>query len=133
MRNHNTLLIPALILAGLAFAFCGDDDGANERLIGAECAVAADCDDNNDDTAPLDCLTEFSGGYCGDASCIATNDCPDGSACVDYEGTNYCFLTCRDKADCNKNRSADNEANCSSNYPPVDVTSKVCIPPSSGI
>ncbi|MDY0001959.1 MAG: hypothetical protein RBU30_11735 [Polyangia bacterium] len=133
MRSSSLLFVPLVTMAGLALAFCGDDDNANDRMIGAECSVPADCDDDNDDTLPLDCITAFAGGYCGDASCIATTDCPTGSACVDYEGTNYCFLTCKDKADCNKHRSAVNESNCSSNYPPVDVSSKVCIPPSSGL
>lgn len=133
MRINSLVLVPLVALAGLALAFCGDDDDANDRMIGAECSVLADCDDDDDETPPLDCILEFAGGYCGDASCIASTDCPDGSACVDYEGTNFCFLTCNDKADCNTHRSTANEANCSSNYPPIDVTAKVCIPPSSGL
>ncbi len=129
-----TVLAPMLVAGALgAFAACGDDD-ANDRLIGAECTTAADCDDNNDDTDPLACITDFAGGYCGDASCMASTDCPDGSMCANYEGSNYCFLTCTDKADCNKHRTVDNESNCSSNVDPVEGgTAKLCIPPSSGL
>ena len=49
------------------------------------------------------------------------------------EGTNYCFLVCNEKEDCNQNRSGENEANCSSNITRVGGGSeKACVPPSSG-
>lgn len=134
MRINSLYFIPLVTLVGLTFAFCKKSDDANDRMIGAECVTSADCDDGNDETAPLDCLTEFAGGYCGDASCLESNDCPKGSACVDYNQSTYCFLICRDKADCNTNRSTDNESNCSSNVSPVEGgNTKVCVPPSSGI
>lgn len=134
MKTKTLALLPLVVLFGLATAFCGDDDNANDRMIGAQCLTATDCDDHNDDTAPLECLTEFSGGYCGDASCIASTDCPDGSVCVGLDGSTYCFLVCNEKADCNQNRDLENEANCSSNVDPVEGGNiKVCVPPSSGI
>lgn len=128
MRTLALLTLPCLLLTAAA---CGDDD-AVDRRIGAECTGPADCDDCDDGTPPLECLTEFAGGYCGESDCVASTDCPEGSVCVDYEGTNYCFLTCTDKPDCNPHRTVDNESNCSANYPPVDVSSKVCVPPASG-
>lgn len=129
MRTLALLTLPCLVLATAA---CGDDDGAIDRRIGAECTVPADCDDGDDQTLPLECLTEFAGGYCGETDCVDSTDCPDGSVCVTYEGANYCFLTCVDKPDCNPHRSVDNESNCSSNVSAVDSSSKVCVPPSSG-
>jgi len=130
------IALPLFVVGSLAVAIsCGDDGNeADDRFIGAECTVAADCDDDNDDTEPLDCLTEFSGGYCGDASCLGDVDCPDGAVCVESDTTNYCFLTCVDKVDCNNHRTGDNEANCSANQVIIDGTStKVCVPPSSGL
>lgn len=129
-------LLPLFVAGTLAVGVaCGDDDNAaNDRFIGAECSVIADCDDDNEDTEPLDCLLEFAGGYCGDASCLGDVDCPDGSVCVEDVATNYCFLTCVNKSDCNDHRTVDNEANCSSNVVILDGTNtKVCVPPSSGI
>ena len=130
MRTTLLLTVPCLMLFAVA---CGDDSDAVDHLIGAECTVAADCDDDDDATQPLVCLTEFGGGYCGDTGCVDSTDCLDGSVCVTYEGANYCFLTCVDKPDCNPHRSLDNESNCSANVPAVDSSSKVCVPPSSGI
>ena len=135
MTKHLLVGLLASALCAAFFIQCGDDgNDAVDRMIGAECAVPADCDDDDDDTLPLDCLTEFAGGYCGDASCIDSGDCPDGSSCVDYLSTTYCFLNCTDKADCNPHRSTTNEANCSSSVKTVeDNNQKVCVPPSSGI
>lgn len=137
MTNRLMMMLLALAIGGFgamgALTACGDDDTANDRMIGAECSSPSDCDDGDDNTAPLLCLTEYKGGYCGDASCIASSDCPDGSMCASYEGANYCFLTCTDKAECNKHRTVDNESNCSASVAPVDGSSKLCIPPSSGL
>lgn len=134
--NHRIVLTAICITSALALlsAGCGDDGvEADNQRIGAMCTVLDDCDDNNDDTEPLDCLTEFGGGYCGRAGCAASTDCPEGSVCVDYEGAFYCFRVCLDKADCNTNRDLANEANCSSNVNAVDTADKVCVPPSSGL
>ena len=61
------------------------------------------------------CLTQFKGGYCGVAGCTSDEECPPGSACVTHDdGMNYCFLICNVKADCNRSRAVDVEANCSS-------------------
>lgn len=138
---------PLIILVVAAFALgmaCGDDDEneADEAGVGAECANADDCkqfcadedeDGECDDPAEeVQCLN-FKGGYCGIPNCMADDECPSGSGCVAHtDGNNYCFRFCVDKSDCNANRSADNEANCSSNvdYVSGDKGSKACVPPS---
>lgn len=131
-RIFLTCLLASLVL-GLLIPACGDDD-ANDWLIGAECATTADCDDGNDDTPELFCLTEFGGGYCGLEGCETDMDCPEGSLCADLEGTHYCFLVCTDKAQCNENRTAEHESNCSSSVDPIaGGDEKLCIPPSSGL
>ena len=127
LRNPFVL---AVLCCGLAFPACNDDNEAIDANIGAECAIPDDCDDDDDETPPLECLTEFSGGYCGAEGCVDSDDCPNGSACVDYLGTPYCFLICIDKPDCNPHRSVANESNCSSNVNAVDGDWKVCVPPS---
>jgi hypothetical protein len=131
--------IDIFLLLGAATALMGaaacdrDTNEANDQLIGGQCAVAADCDDENEETPPLDCIPDFKGGYCGREGCAHDMDCPEGSICVDYEGSTYCFLVCLDKVECNYNRSYENESNCSSNVNPVDGgNDKVCVPPSSG-
>jgi len=123
-------LVFLVAILGMLFVGCGEDD-ANDQLIGGECATAADCDDGNDDTPALDCILDFKGGYCGRAGCQNSTDCPEGSLCADLEGSFYCFLACTDKAQCNQNRTADNESNCSSSVDPVEGgEQKLCIPPS---
>ncbi|MFH2006320.1 MAG: hypothetical protein ABI333_07030 [bacterium] len=136
MRKHCVLssFCVAAILAAVAMNGCGDDGNeADAQLIGAQCTAVADCDDDDDSTDPLECLTEFGGGYCGREGCTASSDCPEGSVCVGYAGGFYCFRVCIDKPDCNANRDAINESNCSSNVSSVDTDDKVCVPPSSGI
>lgn len=108
-----------LLLGGAA---CGD---ANDEKIGGECTDNAACENEE-----LTCLTAFKGGYCGASGCTASSQCPEGSACVGLNGTNYCFLICVDKAECNENRTVLNESNCSSNVDVIDSTMKVCVPPS---
>ena len=48
--------------------------------------------------------------------------------------TNYCFLICSDKVQCNPHRSVDNESSCTSSLTFVDDAAgrKVCRPPLSG-
>jgi hypothetical protein len=122
------MVLAVSLIAGTA---CGGDD-ANDQLIGAVCAVANDCDDDNDDTDPLECITTFKGGYCGKTGCAASSDCPEGSLCVTYEQANYCFLVCTDKSQCNQNRPVESESNCSSNVDPIEGgEEKVCVPPSA--
>lgn len=125
---------------GLAVASCGDDDGGNEADrfgVGAECSSDDDCyQAENDDEISQSCLRQFKGGYCGVEDCTSDDDCPQGSACVthDDDGRNYCFRVCKDKIECNRNRTVDNESNCSSNITLADGAkgSKACVPPSSG-
>lgn len=108
----------------LVVAGCGND--ADKERIGAECSMSGQCENEK-----LTCLTQFRGGYCGASGCMADADCPEGSICVALSGTNYCFRTCEDKAECNRHRSAVNEANCSSNITRVGGGSqKACVPPS---
>ena len=62
----------------------------------------------------------------------ATSDCTTaGSACVTENQTNYCFLVCASKTDCNLHREPENEASCTSSVTFVDGTMnrKVCTPP----
>ncbi len=136
MRIMSKLKVQALsVLLGsivtLPLACGGDDDGATEA---DRIGVAAECDESADCREGQDCLTQFRGGYCGLADCASDEDCPQGSACVAHDdGQNYCFRICLDKADCNRNRSLDNAANCSANITFVDGQTdiKACVPPSS--
>jgi hypothetical protein len=127
MILHRILLSFTFILGGaLGAAACGDETEAQRLGVGAECTTNDDCAA----TAPA-CLP-FKGGYCGVDDCTADADCPSGSACVTHtDGVNYCFLICDAKADCNVDRTTDNEANCASNVTWVeDKAEKACVPPS---
>lgn len=89
------------------------------------------CEEDKDCPEKQVCLAEFRGGYCGVKDCIVDADCPEGTFCVDNGGTNYCFLACTDKDQCNEFRSVEEESNCSSNIVSVDSnSSKACVPPS---
>jgi hypothetical protein len=104
-------------------ASCGNDEACTN--------ASSKCLDST--TATLSCLTNFKGGYCGRKSCTGNKDCASGSACVAHtDGSNYCFLTCSDKSQCNTKRSKDVEANCSSSVTFIDAntSTKACIPPS---
>ena len=108
---------------------CGGDDEDNEadKLgVGAACGSKADCDEfpsGETGEAELQCLPQFGGGYCGLADCTSNEDCPEASLCVAHDdGRNYCFRSCLDKAECNQNRPADQESNCSANITYVDQT-----------
>jgi len=126
-----------LLLFG-AVAGCGDDGGteADHLGVGAECTASEGCDVV--DEIELECLTEFKGGYCGLKGCTADTGemgCPEGSACVTNDnGTNYCYRLCKEKSDCNQNRSVENEANCvgsgTINFVEDDTNRKACEPPS---
>ena len=126
-----------LVLLGLFFAIaggCSDDNSDNmseavRHGVGAECAVDNDCL-----TEGAACLAQFKGGYCGLSQCTADDQCPAGSVCVAHEGTNYCFLTCLEKVDCNVGRSVANESNCVSNITFVNSANKgkACVPPNGG-
>jgi hypothetical protein len=112
-----------LILSALS---CGGGTEADRQGVGAQCTKADDC------LTGQQCLP-FKGGYCGVQGCTADKDCPSGSACVHHtDGINYCFRTCIDKVDCNRNRSLENESNCSSSVTFVETgkTVKACVPPS---
>ena len=106
-----------------------DDDGseADRQGIGAACVTSKDCADKGQT-----CLG-FKGGYCGVADCVDNTACPTGSACVKHDdGKNYCFRVCVEKIDCNANRPAESESNCSSKAALVSggKEAKVCVPPS---
>ena len=78
-------------------------------------------------------MTQFRGGYCGKVGCTDNLDCPEASACMAHDdGKNYCFRVCKDKVECNENRSVELESNCSSNITFVDkeIEGKACVPPS---
>jgi hypothetical protein len=99
---------------------------ADQAGIGAQCTQTSECINTD-----LTCLTQFKGGYCGASGCQKHADCPEGSICVTHEGANYCFRTCTDKIECNRNRSLENESNCSSSITPAESSSsKACVPPS---
>jgi hypothetical protein len=118
-----------LSLALLLAIGCSDESDSDRLGIGAECTATEECDEDTNQS----CLMAFKGGYCGIQACTGEDDCPEDSACVAHtDGTNYCFRTCLDKSECNANRSADNESNCSSNITFVEDVGnlKACVPPS---
>ncbi|MFH1436938.1 MAG: hypothetical protein ABIJ56_14615 [Pseudomonadota bacterium] len=124
-----------LCIAVLAWSAACDNGGggseAGDQLIGAECTGVENCDDDDPDTPALECVTGFKGGYCGRAGCTASLECPEGSLCAVVDGSNYCFLVCTEKFQCNEHRTLENESNCSSNIDPVEGgEEKLCIPPS---
>jgi hypothetical protein len=131
----------ALFAAGI-LAGCGDGDGggteADRAGVAAECTQTTDCATYSlVDGGPkqLECLPDFKGGYCGIEGCTETAECPGGAICVKHtDNAKYCFRRCADKLECNANRTADNEANCSSSFDWAleadDDGSKACIPPS---
>ncbi|MCB9653524.1 MAG: hypothetical protein H6729_05250 [Deltaproteobacteria bacterium] len=122
MRRAGIWMVTLLGLFG-----CSSD--ADRLGVGAECTKTEDCAETD---PPLQCLTSFKGGYCGLTGCTSNADCPDPSICVTHsDGSNYCFRSCQDKSECNANRSAEQEANCSSNITRVDGgNQKACVPPS---
>jgi hypothetical protein len=131
-RTIPALLCLALTITSLTFVACSDENESDQLGVGAQCASTEDC--KNDDAPELTCLTNFKGGYCGIASCTKDADCPDASACVAHDdGKNYCFRLCSAKADCNANRDASSESNCSSSITFVEgkTSSKACVPPSA--
>ncbi len=122
--------IAFLAVLAASVASCSDDDGGTEadRLgVGAACTSAKECAEDQD------CLLVFKGGYCGVSGCTKGAECPAGSACVAHDdGQQYCFRTCTAKTECNANRGADEESNCSSSVTFVDSpgAQKACVPPS---
>jgi hypothetical protein len=122
-----------LLLSGIAG--CGDNTTEADRIgVGAQCTDSARCPAEME--IELECLTQFKGGYCGLEGCEGDIDCPEGAACVIHDdGMNYCFRICRDKPECNYNRSLENESNCSANIDFADEPQnrKACVPPSSGL
>jgi hypothetical protein len=135
------LLLAAALAFSVACAGCGGGTDADAVGVGAECTLSDECPEvtfaNDAGSVALACLTQFAGGYCGLTPCASTLDCPDGSICVTHtDAINYCFRACANKPECNRRRSPENEANCSSNFtwafPGEDDGRKACIPPSSG-
>jgi hypothetical protein len=119
----------AFVSAMMFVLACGDDGTEADRLgVGAQCAGNDQCDAETNQV----CLP-FKGGYCGIMGCAHDIDCPEASACIRHtDQINYCFRICTDKPECNANRDAVNEANCSSNIDFVDgaMGRKACVPPS---
>jgi hypothetical protein len=123
MRRLTAVRVLGLV-AGLGLS-CGGGSEADRKGVGAECMRPEDC-------LPGQRCLAFKGGYCGIQGCQGDKDCPGGSACVTHaDSTNYCFRICLEKTECNRNRSVENEANCSSNVTFVDSGNgyKACIPP----
>lgn len=134
-----------LIAAAVFFIGCGDSETEADRIgVGAQCTASAECE-SPDEEIELQCLTQFTGGYCGlegcegDANCSqGATCCPEGSACVTADdGKNYCYRLCQEKADCNRNRDEVNWANCvgsgTINFVDSGTDRKACEPPSSGL
>lgn len=132
MRTLQLFLLTTLLA-------CGGGD-ADDIGVASECTNTEECPTytpEGEDEVQLECLTQFSGGYCGISACVDTSDCPETSICVAHtDGTNYCFRSCDNKPECNANRTEDFEANCSSNFDWAnaddDDGSRACVPPSSG-
>jgi len=133
-------LLVLLMSLGIISVGCADDDDdeneADEAGVGAQCEVSTDCTQPETDAGPMqECLTNFTGGYCGIKDCTGNADCPEGAACVAHEdNVNYCFRQCTDKSECNVNRDPEVESNCSANieFVDADTLGKACVPPSSG-
>jgi len=125
----------AACVSGLLLG-CGDSgETAADRIgVGAQCDEAAECE-STDENITLECLTQLTGGSCGHEGCEGDAVSPEGSACVTNDnGTNYCYRLCKEKLDCNQNRSLENEANCvgsgTINFVEDDTNRKACEPPS---
>jgi len=132
------VLAPGVLATGL-LAACSGGNAADQIGVASICEVEEDCPEVTIDgvLTQLECITDFSGGYCSIADCDSAADCPDGATCVLHtDGVKYCFRECAEKSECNANRPADDEANCSSNFDYADAADeesglKACIPPSS--
>ena len=142
MKSYgSSLLVSLLLVLGCADEEENAPSEADQLGVGAQCSADADCNppDDTDSGAGTDgdpvlrCLPQFKGGYCGLEACMVDTDCPDASACVAHtDGANYCFRLCVDKGECNYNRDADNESNCSANIVFTDGgAGKACVPPSA--
>lgn len=126
----NLLAVVAVLVASFGFVACSDD--ADELGVGAECTSTENCD-SGDEEIKLTCLTVFKGGYCGIEGCTKNADCPENSICVTHDDAkNYCFRTCAEKTECNANRGAEVESNCSSSITRVETGSEKACVPSSG-
>ncbi|HWO14534.1 MAG TPA: hypothetical protein VNN80_33755 [Polyangiaceae bacterium] len=137
--NYGVLSSTALAASLCVLAACGGDEGNEADRVGvaSECTSDQACPEvtRGDARVQLSCIRDFKGGYCGIEGCQADDDCPDGSACVAHDdGSTYCFRICAEKLECNRHRTPENEANCSSSIDFTDATrdGKACVPPSSG-
>jgi hypothetical protein len=129
LRSAAAFRVALMTTVALAISSCGGDGTEADRAgVGAACSKAEDCPKEANQ-----CLA-FKGGYCGLEGCQKDQDCPSGSACVAHTDQKaYCFLICVEKIDCNRNRPAEIESNCSSNVTFVSGNKgiKACVPPSS--
>jgi hypothetical protein len=123
-------ILYALVVIAVLCSCGGGTSEAIKRGVGSECNADLVCSEPDQI-----CLNEFKGGYCGKSGCLHDTECPAGSACVTADNqTNYCFLICVDKPDCNPRRSLENESNCTASLTFIDGANsrKVCNPPLSG-
>lgn len=138
-RTMKVIQLPlASAFLAVLLSACGGAD-ADAVGVASTCERSSDCPEVTIDGAvvQLQCIRDFSGGYCSIEGCTEALDCPLASTCVAHtDGSNYCFRDCLDKGECNANRPPDLEANCSSSFdfatPSDDQGQKACIPPSSG-
>ncbi len=110
-----------------------DGDSDNDMDLDSDLEIAEIGETEEGTIMKKFCLTEFTGGYCGIKDCSEDADCPSGSKCVIHDnGSNYCFLNCVEKVDCNSNRPDDVQSNCVGNttFVEEEVEVKSCVPPS---
>ncbi len=133
----------ALTAALTLFACADDEETADDIGIAWTCQATEDCpvleSEDEEDTGDiqLECLLDYTGGYCVLPDCSSNADCPEDGVCVTHtDGNNYCFRGCQEKVECNENRPKESEANCSSDFVFADEadegSSKACIPSSAG-
>ena len=108
----------ALLSVGGLLHGCGDsgETEADRIGVGAECMASAECESQDGDI-PLECLTQFTGGYCGLEGCAGDADCPQGSgACTRSRN--------RPSPECSCTRLSDT-ATVAGDSTPTSLTSRV--------
>jgi hypothetical protein len=118
--------------AGTDFICRSSGGGVDNRRIcvpGA-CGVGADCTDEADCDAGLECLTTVDGGYCTVRGCTVNTDCPGmDDRCVTVGDENFCYRSCTQESHCTLCRH-DSDSTCSTNVTFADgtTTGSVCVP-----
>jgi hypothetical protein len=104
---------------------------ANRRIcVPGTCGVGADCAEDADCDAGLECLTTVDGGYCTLGGCMLDEDCPGmDDRCVTVGDENYCYRSCTQQSHCSLCRH-DGNSTCSTDVTFVDTTmaGSVCVP-----